>query len=109
MEPRSLPASPFGWVVEHAETDGGAPALIFSDGVVTYSQLVEAVSRRVQVLRSDDSLRSGSAAGGGGLVPVPVRLDLASVVEILAHHDAGFVPVPTGGRITIPDGSASEG
>ncbi len=82
--------TPHGWLARAAERDPDAPALLLSDGVVSYADLDHQVT-----------LRSGSLAGEvstGEIVAVPVRLDLSSVVEILAVMRAGAVVFPYAGE-----------
>ncbi len=62
------------------------PALVFSDGVVTYETLRTLVGSRVATLRG--------VVTTGEVVPTPVRLDLPSIVELLALPTVGAVPLP---------------
>lgn len=86
--------TPAGWLEHHAEATPDAVALVFADGSVSFGQLMDQVHRRAP------GLRSGVAVGD--VVPVPVRLDLASIVEILAHHAVGAVPLPYVGEMPLP-------
>lgn len=81
--------TPAGWLEHHAEATPDAVALVFSDGTVTFGQLMDQVHRRASSLRSE--------VASHDLVPVPVRLDFASIIEILAHHVVGAVPLPYAG------------
>lgn len=97
--------SPADWVDRRADSDPDAPALAFADGVVTYWQLADQVRRRVGSL---EAVRSSDGRAGGELTEVPVRLDLPSIVELLAHQVVGLVPHPSmDGHLTargsIPD------
>jgi O-succinylbenzoic acid--CoA ligase len=62
------------------------PALVFGDGVVTYETLRTLVGSRVATLRG--------VVTTGEVVPTPVRLDLPSIVELLALPTVGAVPMP---------------
>jgi acyl-coenzyme A synthetase/AMP-(fatty) acid ligase len=86
--------TPAGWLEHHAEATPDAVALVFADGTVTFGQLMDQVHRRAPGLRSIVAIAD--------VVPVPVRLDLASIVEILAHHEVGAVPLPYVGEVPRP-------
>jgi acyl-CoA synthetase (AMP-forming)/AMP-acid ligase II len=62
------------------------PALVFEDGVVSYHQLRELVNARAASLAGEYSPND--------VVPTPVRLDLPSIVEIIALPTGGIVPLP---------------
>jgi o-succinylbenzoate---CoA ligase len=78
--------TPADWLDLHAGGTPHAAALLFSDGVVTYRDLAVQVHRRSLDLRAQ--------VGVGEVVPVRVRLDLPSIVELLAHANVGAVPLP---------------
>lgn len=81
--------TPAGWLEHHAEATPDAVALVFANGPVTFGQLMDQVHRRASSLRSE--------VGADDVTPVPVRLDFASIVEILALHAVGAVPLPFAG------------
>lgn len=83
--------TPADWVDEAAEKEPDAPALVFRDGVVTYDQLADQVHRRAGSL--GDAWPDG-AGGSSSIVTIPVSLDLASIVEVLAVQASGLVPLP---------------
>jgi O-succinylbenzoic acid--CoA ligase len=78
-------------------------ALVTGDGVVTYADLDNQV-----ILRSRSLARQVST---GAIVPVPVRIDVATVVEILALMRTGavaapYASVPPSLPATAPEGTA---
>jgi hypothetical protein len=83
--------SPAEWVAVAADADPGAPALAFADGMVTYVQLADQIRRRSASLRRE---WSDGPDGRGSIIPTPVRLDMPSIVELLALQSLGFVPAP---------------
>ena len=84
LQPAAPAATPFDWVVQSAADSPDGPALVFADGIVSYGQLVDEVGRRVASIDAEP----------GRIVAVRVRHDLASVVDMLAHHAVGAVPAP---------------
>jgi O-succinylbenzoic acid--CoA ligase len=78
--------SPADWVDASAIDRRHEPALVFGDGVVTYEALRALVGSRVATLRG--------VVSTGEVVPTPVRLDLPSIVEVLALPTVGAVPLP---------------
>jgi O-succinylbenzoic acid--CoA ligase len=62
------------------------PALILAEGPVAYAELAAQVHSRMRSLQA--------VVTDGVVVPVPVRLDLASIVEMLAVMKAGGVVAP---------------
>ena len=78
--------SPADWVDAAAIDTPDQPALVFPDGVVTYDQLRSLIRSRVASVRGH--------VLPGEVVPTPVRLDLPSVVELLALPSVGAVPLP---------------
>jgi o-succinylbenzoate---CoA ligase len=94
--------TPADWVESAAEQRPDAPALVFGDGVVTYGQLTHQVRMRTGTLRSDGM----DGAGATTLIGVPVRLDLPSIVEILALPSVGLTPMPYTRGLETPAGAA---
>ncbi|MEN8237838.1 MAG: AMP-binding protein, partial [Actinomycetota bacterium] len=78
--------TPPGWLSRAAERDPRAPALVMRDGVVSYADLDHQVMVRAGSIARDVRTRE--------IVAVPVHLDLASVVEVLALMRAGAVVAP---------------
>ena len=78
--------SPADWVDAWAIDRPAEPALVFGDGVVTYEALRTLIGSRVATLRGVVTI--------GEVVPTPVRLDLPSIVELLALPTIGAVPLP---------------
>jgi O-succinylbenzoic acid--CoA ligase len=89
------------WVDAAATDAPGRPALILEDGVVTYHQLRELIGARVGTLAGEYA--------SGEVVPTPVRLDLPSVVEMLALPIGGFVPLPYVAEPTRPSVRSAPG
>lgn len=85
-ETRGSAATPADWVDAAAIVDPDRPALVMADGVVTYGQLRDLIHARVASVTAD--------IGTGDVVPVPVRPDLPSIVELLALPAAAVVPLP---------------
>jgi O-succinylbenzoic acid--CoA ligase len=95
--------TPHGWLSRAAQRSPGALALVTGDGVVTYADLDSKV-----ILRSRSLARQVRT---GAIVPVPVRIDVASVVEILALMRTGavaapYASVPPNVPATAPEGTA---
>jgi O-succinylbenzoic acid--CoA ligase len=78
--------TPVDWIDAHATVDYDRPALLFADGSVTYGQLRDEVHRRTTSLRGEAAERH--------VIPVPVELDLPSIVEVLALQNVGACPLP---------------
>ena len=85
------PNNPLGWLNRWASEDPDRTALATSGGEVSYHQLHDMVQMRASVLRS--------IVTAGFVEPIPVRVDLASVVEVLATAMAGAVPMPHDGTV----------
>lgn len=79
-------SSPVDWIETHAETDGGRPALAFAEGFVTFRQLLDEIARRRASLVGECT--------AGEVVPVAMRQDLPSIVELLALQSLGACPYP---------------
>lgn len=93
--------TPYEWLERFAESTPGAPALYLDAGVVTYAELHAHVVSRAKALRR--------VVSGGAIEPVVVRLDLASIVEILAIMHAGAVPLPYSDVLHTPPEHKLEG
>lgn len=93
--------TPGDWVAAAAAERRDAPALEFPDGVVTYHQLADQVHQRAQTLWSE-------WLGERAVVGVAARLDLPSIVDILAHQTVGLIPIPYTHPIDIPHGWATD-
>jgi O-succinylbenzoic acid--CoA ligase len=78
--------TPLDWIEGHASADYHRPALEFSDGVVSYGQLLDQVHSRTSSLRGDVVQHH--------VVPVIVGLDLPSIVEVVAVMGLGACPLP---------------
>ncbi len=78
--------TPFAWLQEAAESEPDAPALILADGIVSYSDLEYQVRARSRSLAHDVS--------PGSIVPAPMRLDLPSIVEMVALMRSHAVVLP---------------
>lgn len=83
---RADAATPADWVDAAAIRAADDPALVLDDGIVTYGQLRDLVHARMTSVPAPTT--------PGELLPTPVRLDLPSIVELLALPAAGMVPVP---------------
>jgi O-succinylbenzoic acid--CoA ligase len=95
--------TPHGWLSRAAERRPGTAAIVTDESVITYADLDRQVMFRARSLASE--VRTGS------IVPVPVRLDVASVVEILALMRTGavaapYASVPPNVPVTAPEGTA---
>jgi O-succinylbenzoic acid--CoA ligase len=95
--------TPHGWLSEAAERDPDAPALVMQTGVVSYANLDRQVALRSLSLARDVT--------AGEIIAVPVHLDFASVVEVLAVMRAGavvapYTSVPPTITATAPQGTA---
>ena len=80
--------------------DVGATALESNDRSWTYGELDEAVERRTVALDS----------GGltpGRVVPLVVRQDAESVIDLLAYWRAGVPPAPLNSRLSLSEHKAA--
>jgi O-succinylbenzoic acid--CoA ligase len=78
--------TPHSWLARAAELDPRAPAIVMGDLVISYAELDHQVT-----------VRAGSLARqvrAGEIVAVPVHIDTASVVEMLALMRMGAVVAP---------------
>ncbi len=80
----SVAKPPFAWIRDWATTDPDRVAAVSRVGTTTYGELVAMVERRSAVIDMPSSR----------LMPVPVSLDLATVVELMAVVAAGGVAMP---------------
>jgi len=78
--------TPYDWLEDAARRHPDEPALILSGGIVSYSALCDQVHVRSRSLAREVSQAS--------IVPVPMRLDLPSIVEMLALMKQRAVMVP---------------
>ncbi|MCL1597567.1 MAG: AMP-binding protein, partial [Actinomycetia bacterium] len=93
--------TPQSWLERGAQSDPHAAALVMADGAVSYGDLAAQVHQRVRSLRHE--------VDTGVLVPVPVRLDMPSIVEMLAVMKIGGVVVPYGAHRPRLDGHPPRG
>lgn len=84
---------PNRWLERWADTDPDRIAVATPEGEVSYRALADLVHGRADVVRTSES--------AGEVVPVPVHLDLSSVVEILAVSAIGAVPLPYANEIPV--------
>lgn len=91
--------TPYVWLEEAAEREPDAPALILTDGVVSYSDLESQVRARARSLAHEVS--------PGSIVPARMRLDLPSIIEMVAVMRSGAVMLPYADR--RPEVTASLG
>ena len=89
------------WLDAAAMDAPDRPALVFEDGVVSYHQLRELVNARAASLAGEYSPND--------VVPTPVRLDLPSIVEIIALPTGGIVPLPHVAEPTRPPEARAPG
>jgi O-succinylbenzoic acid--CoA ligase len=79
---------PLRWLETWADAEPDRTVLVTPEGEVSYRALADLVHGRAAVLRTSES--------SGEVIPIPVHLDLSSVVEILATSAIGGVPLPYG-------------
>ncbi|GMR01919.1 MAG: o-succinylbenzoate--CoA ligase [Acidimicrobiia bacterium] len=82
--------TPYVWLEKAAEREPDAPALILADRVVSYSDLEYQVRARTRSL--------AHVVSPGSIVPAPMRLDLPSIVEMVAVMRSGAVVLPYADR-----------
>ncbi len=77
---------PVRWLETWAETDPDRIALVTPEGEVTYKTLADLVHGRTELI--------ASGLTRGDVVPIRSRLDLSTVVTLLATSAVGGVPMP---------------
>ena len=75
--------TPADWIAQAATTHGDHPALVVSGGPVDYAALDSQIDERMRSLPETS-----------GIVPVCATLDLAGVVDLMAHVRAGACVLP---------------
>ena len=93
--------TPHGWLSVAAELDPEAPAIVMRDLVISYADLDHQVTVRASSLVREVRV--------GEIVAVPVRIDVVSVVEILALMRAGAVVAPYASTPPTITAAAPEG
>jgi O-succinylbenzoic acid--CoA ligase len=91
--------TPLGWLRDMAAHDPDRVCLVLADGDVSYADMWRLIGARTSLIRGEVQPRS--------VIPVPVRSDLSSVVELLAVSLAGAVPLPYGEVRPIVDERAT--
>jgi O-succinylbenzoic acid--CoA ligase len=78
--------TPYHWLSVVAADHPHRPCLVDDAGAVTYREVLDSVDSRADVVRQ--RLESWD------IVPIPARIDIGSIIEILAVQRAGGVPFP---------------
>jgi O-succinylbenzoic acid--CoA ligase len=78
--------TPYHWLSVVATDHPHRPCLVDDGGVVTYSEVLDSVDSRADVFRP--------RVASWEIVPIPARIDVGSIIEILAVQRAGGVPFP---------------
>ena len=78
--------TPYDWLVDTAHSDPERVCLVWQDGSLTYTDVLERVRERRSVL--------SASIGPDQIVPVAVAIDAESIVELIATQAAGGVPLP---------------
>lgn len=92
--------TPVAWLNATAESDPDRICIATVDADYSYGDMAQMVSARASMVSAD--------YGPGQLVPVPVAIDVASVVELLAVGLASRVPMPYVGPIPVVDAEVGE-
>lgn len=90
--------TPYSWLSGIATDDPQRPCLVDEVEIFTYRDVLKGVDMRANEMRN--------RIHQWEIVPVPVRIDVNSVMEILAVQRAGGVPLPYIGRapvLPVPD------
>lgn len=77
---------PVQWLESWADADPDRTAIVTPEGEVSYRALADLVHGRAAMLSSFES--------PGEVIPIPVHLDLSSIVEVLAVSAIGASPLP---------------
>lgn len=92
------PEIPVRWLESWADTDPDRTAVVTPEGDVSYRALSDLVHGRAAVLKASES--------PGEVIPIPVHLDLASIVEVLAVSAIGATPLPFADVAPTVDGGS---
>jgi O-succinylbenzoic acid--CoA ligase len=94
--------TPYRWLSRGAADHPERPCLVQGIDELTYRDVLERVDTRVNEMRK--------LIQEWEIVPIPVRIDVDSVIEILAVQRAGGVPFPYIGRVpALPVRDAPDG
>ena len=92
---------PHEWVEIHARANPDAPAVIFADVSISYSELDRRATALAQTL-IDEGIRAGD------VVPLDATLDLKTIVALVAVPRIGAVPAPYGSHRIEPTGASAD-